>query len=247
MNYQIFANSFRKFTWKFVSLILLSAVMLAEVVSCCSIASAQAPKSDQAETDNKNSVIVMGMIHRKHRDPGPYDLDHLKDLIRKIEPDYVLTEIPPGRLAEATRQFEATGEITEPRVRVFPEYTDALFPLVKELKFEIVPCAAWNTAMNDSRRATLAKAKQTHAEQFAEMGQAQQIAANNIASLGNANDPVVIHTQQYDDFVKIGMEPYDRHFNEMIGEGGWSNINACLLYTSPSPRDKRQSRMPSSA
>ena len=25
------------------------------------------------------------------------------------------------------------------------------------------------------------------------------------------------------------------------------NPNACLLYTSPSPRDKRQSRMPSSA
>ena len=25
------------------------------------------------------------------------------------------------------------------------------------------------------------------------------------------------------------------------------DINACLLYTSPSPRDKRQSRMPSSA
>ena len=29
---------------------------------------------------------------------------------------------------------------------------------------------------------------------------------------------------------------------------GWDvNSNACLLYTSPSPRDKRQSRMPSSA
>ena len=26
-----------------------------------------------------------------------------------------------------------------------------------------------------------------------------------------------------------------------------SSINGCLLYTSPSPRDKRQSRMPSSA
>ena len=25
------------------------------------------------------------------------------------------------------------------------------------------------------------------------------------------------------------------------------NVNTCLLYTSPSPRDKRQSRMPSSA
>ena len=27
----------------------------------------------------------------------------------------------------------------------------------------------------------------------------------------------------------------------------WNNYNGCLLYTSPSPRDKRQSRMPSSA
>ena len=29
----------------------------------------------------------------------------------------------------------------------------------------------------------------------------------------------------------------------------WANLNkqSCLLYTSPSPRDKRQSRMPSSA
>ena len=27
----------------------------------------------------------------------------------------------------------------------------------------------------------------------------------------------------------------------------WTMIGACLLYTSPSPRDKRQSRMPSSA
>ena len=27
----------------------------------------------------------------------------------------------------------------------------------------------------------------------------------------------------------------------------FSNLHSCLLYTSPSPRDKRQSRMPSSA
>ena len=34
-----------------------------------------------------------------------------------------------------------------------------------------------------------------------------------------------------------------------IGHGklAWRAINSCLLYTSPSPRDKRQSRMPSSA
>ena len=30
-------------------------------------------------------------------------------------------------------------------------------------------------------------------------------------------------------------------------EGGWPGANPCLLYTSPSPRDQRGSRMPSSA
>ena len=32
-----------------------------------------------------------------------------------------------------------------------------------------------------------------------------------------------------------------------VGEGGEELLIGCLLYTSPSPRDKRQSRMPSSA
>ena len=38
-----------------------------------------------------------------------------------------------------------------------------------------------------------------------------------------------------------------------VGEGHWgglaqrAQVKGCLLYTSPSPRDKRQSRMPSSA
>ena len=42
-----------------------------------------------------------------------------------------------------------------------------------------------------------------------------------------------------DDFSRIGLHP----------QVGASNIpfDVCLLYTSPSPRDKRQSRMPSSA
>ena len=34
---------------------------------------------------------------------------------------------------------------------------------------------------------------------------------------------------------------YDKYFNK------YKLPNICLLYTSPSPRDKRQSRMPSSA
>ena len=33
----------------------------------------------------------------------------------------------------------------------------------------------------------------------------------------------------------------------MHGNPTWGYLYSCLLYTSPSPRDKRQSRMPSSA
>ena len=32
-----------------------------------------------------------------------------------------------------------------------------------------------------------------------------------------------------------------------VASGGEAEVNACLLYTSPSPRDRTRSRMPSSA
>ena len=173
----------------------------------------------------KNEVIVMGMIHRSHRLKGPYDSEHLRDLIRKIKPDYVLTEIPPDRIEEATKQFRETGEITERRVRIFPEYTDALFPLTKEMKFEIIPCAAWTKEMNESRSATLKKLKETHAAESAEVAAAQSRSARLVNSIGNRNDPATIHTENYDRIIKQGLMPYDKHFNDKIGEGGWTNIN----------------------
>lgn len=182
--------------------------------------------SNAPQDEAMNRVVVMGMIHGGHRQSKTYGLDRVKNLIRKINPDYVLTEIPPDRLEEAANQFKESGTITESRVRVFPEYTDALFPLTKELDFTIIPCAAWTKEMNDSRRKTLSEAQKTHAKEYEEMQKAQLQASANIASLGDANHPAIIHTDQYDAYVKEGLEPYDRHFNEMIGEGGWENINA---------------------
>ena len=56
------------------------------------------------------------------------------------------------------------------------------------------------------------------------------------------------------DFETMGEERFERSFNALndVVMGGASDAAAtktrdCLLYTSPSPRDKRQSRMPSSA
>ena len=187
---------------------------------------AQGQTDGELEKETKNTVIVMGMIHGGHRQPGPFDIENLKGLVRKIKPDFILTEIPPDRLGQATKQFRESGEITEKRVRVFPEYVDAIFPLTKEMDFEIIPCAAWTTSMNDRRRETLKKLRTTHKSQYAEMEEAQKKVDENVAAIGSPNDPVVIHTQSYDKFVKQGMEPYDRYFNDLIGVGGWSNINA---------------------
>ena len=48
-----------------------------------------------------------------------------------------------------------------------------------------------------------------------------------------------------------GTETFKRVYRGFISSGsdnvGQLNFSSCLLYTSPSPRDKRQSRMPSSA
>ena len=106
------------------------ACFFTSLVACATIGPASVAQDADSPANPKvemaNSVIVMGMIHSKHRQNGPFDLEHLKDLIRKVKPDYVLTEIPPDRLEEAAKQFKETGKITESRVRVFPEYTLSL-------------------------------------------------------------------------------------------------------------------------
>ena len=43
------------------------------------------------------------------------------------------------------------------------------------------------------------------------------------------------------------VEAFREHYQRVAREFGLEPFNICLLYTSPSPRDKRQSRMPSSA
>ena len=126
--------------------------------------SVSVPKiSGQTIKKAKNEVILLGMIHSGHKTDPVYNIDYLKKLIREIDPDYILTEIPPDRFDEAVRQFKATGKITESRVKVFPEYVDVVFPLTRELKFEIIPTAGWTKFMNDDRRQKLRKIRENPA------------------------------------------------------------------------------------
>lgn len=172
-----------------------------------------------------NQVVMLGMIHDGHLTSAKYSLEHLRALIRDIKPDYVLTEIPPNRLDAAMMGFRDTGKVTEPRAGVFPEYVDVLFPLSAEMDFEIIGVAAWNTHMNTYRSAqwralrndpAMAHAWDEYDQAFEEFGEALE---------GRDDDPLFIHSDEFDEITRAGFEPYQRYFNAALGPGGWKNIN----------------------
>jgi DNA-binding beta-propeller fold protein YncE len=196
-----------------------------EVSGTVSVIALPAPTARPIEP--KNEVIVLGMIHGSHRTSERYGLAVLRSLVRAIEPDYVLTEIPPNRFELAKAEFEQLGSISESRVRVFPEYVDVMFPLTREMQFEIVPTAAWNAYMNSYRTRQLERiaADPARATDWAEYQRASARRDSMLAAEGDPDDPRFIHTARYDSIMDIGYEPYDRLFNDDLGPGGWTNIN----------------------
>lgn len=177
----------------------------------------------------KTEVLVLGMIHSGHRESERYGLDMVRGIIRAYAPDEVFTEIPPNRLERAMEQWTADGEIREERVRVFPEYVDALFPLLEEMDFRIVPTAGWTREMNDYRRRTLGELSRDpeRAEEWAAHQAAMARMRERLAQMGAGDDPRVIHSDAYDRAIEQGYAgPYNRFFNDDLADGGWDNINA---------------------
>ncbi len=184
------------------------------------------PKSaDRMKNDIKNEVVMLGMIHNGHNTSEKYSLPFLSKLIKEINPDYVFTEIPPNRLEAAIKGFQATGKLTEPRVRRFAEYSGALFPLLAEMDFEIIPTAGWNSYMANYRRGALKRIEDNPSRQaeWEEYEAANKWMDEIIGERGD--DPYFIHTNEYDQITKKGLEPYDRLFNDELGTGGWTRIN----------------------
>ena len=180
------------------------------------------------QTGQTNEVIVLGMIHGRHRESERYSIDVLKNLIREINPAYVLTEIPPNRFDAAVADFEATDSISEARVRRFPEYVDALFPLTREMDFEVIPTAGWTAEMADFRSARLQAISQDpdRAAEWAAYQRANARADSAIAAGGHPNDPRWIHTDAYDAAYSLRLNVYNDLFNEELQAGGWGTINA---------------------
>ena len=85
----------------------------------------------------------------------------------------------------------------------------------------------------------------------------EQIDAEMVARLRAAQDRARTPWQGFIDeniaYIEMALEPEIQRIMLLDGPAvlgdpsRWPNQNACLLYTSPSPRDRTRSRMPSSA
>ncbi|MFU7528074.1 hypothetical protein [Qipengyuania sp. ASV99] len=167
----------------------------------------------------------MGTIHAIHRTGTDYSLEVLKTAISKAAPDVILTEIPPDRAVRALQSFRDTGEITEPRTRVFPEYTDVVFPLSREMGFRILGTSGWTQEIADNRAAALRRIRSDpgRARQWAEHLAAQREYTRALS--GRGDDPRFIHTDEFDSLTAASRQPYQQYFDADLGPGGWTQIN----------------------
>lgn len=175
----------------------------------------------------KNEVLVLGTIHGGHRTEDIYNLDKLTALIKDINPDIILTEIPPNLFDAAMEGFKRDDSISEPRVMRFPEYTDVVFPLSKTMDFTIIPTAGWTRPMALERQQKLRAISQdsTRTEDWAAYIRGNQLSDSIMKATGDRNDPYFIHTDKYDSIYNIGLKEYNNRFNVELGLGGWENIN----------------------
>ena len=152
---------------------------------------------------------------------------YLNELIQEINPDYILSEIPPDRMQVAMEGFMRDDTISEPRVMRFPEYTDVVFPLSKTMDFEIIPTAGWTQPMAQERSQKLRKISQdsSRTADWKAYTAANAKSDSLYQATGRVNDPYFIHTQEYDDIQDVFLQEYNRLFNVELGLGGWENIN----------------------
>lgn len=174
-----------------------------------------------------NEVLVLGAIHGGHLTDSIYNTGYLEKLIREIQPDYILSEIPPDRFDAAMEGFKRDDSISEPRVMRFPEYVDVIFPLTKEMDFEIIPTAGWTRPMALERQQKLRAISKdtTRTADWDAYTKANRRSDSIYEATGKVNDPYFIHTHTYDSIQDIALQTYNTLFNVELGLGGWENIN----------------------
>ncbi len=200
--------------------ILLVSLMLAgSLFTACQMGGNQG--------SGKNELVVVASIHQRHLRFKTYSLDILKALIREIDPDIVLAEIPPDRHEQAIEQFLADGKVKDKRVANLPEISKALLPLSQEMDFEIIPVSAWTAEMAEQRTRQMQAFRKDSAfrDRFKLMTNARKRSDAALKAGGTLGEPLYIHSDTYDQAVGIWTHTYNEHFNDLLGAGGWDNIN----------------------
>ena len=180
-----------------------------------------APQTVASPPEGATIISIVGAIHGQHRSSERYSLEVLRQAIVKFDPDIVMVELPPDRFGIASANFDQFGEVRESRADNFPELTDVVFPLRKDLGFEMIPVAAWTAV--EKRLA----ADPGRAEDWSEYQAAIQQYGKALA--GRSDDPAFIHSGAYDAAVKARQKTYERLFGDDLGSGGWRAINAAHL------------------
>lgn len=178
-------------------------------------------------TETKNEVLVLGTIHGGHLTEAEFNIDILRGLIQRINPDLILTEIPSDRFPTAMKEFQETDSISEPRVKRFPEYIEVIFPLSKTMDFEMIPTAGWTKEMADARSKKLKEISEdpARAEEWEQLNKASALSDSLMEATGKQYDPYWINSDEYDKLAEIELGVYNKLFNEELGPGGWDNIN----------------------
>ncbi len=175
--------------------------------------------------ENAPRIVFLGTIQTAHIESDVYPLSLLRKTIETINPDIIITEIPPDRFDEAMNEFQQSGFVREPRVARFPEYTEVILPLSKVMNFKIIPAAVWSKPTAEFRQSALnaiirdpARARDWASHLAAEASMNQKLS-------GKEDDPFFIHTDEYDQIIKEGLTPYATLFDGDLGPGGWDQVN----------------------
>ncbi|MDT8340782.1 MAG: YncE family protein [Longimicrobiales bacterium] len=175
-------------------------------------------------------VAVMGMIHGAHRISERWGIAQVMATIEAFRPDVVCAEIAPDRWAHIEVDLRERGVIEDPRVLRFPEYVDegAILPRMEELGYRVAPCAGWSQEMSD-RRTGIIRDFATSPATAPLQAEYDGAVAAALAALPEPqlaeDDPRYIHSAAYDTRQKARLALYDRYQNDVIGPGGWTNIN----------------------
>lgn len=209
---------------------MINKTYLYTVVTFCSLLcivySCNHPNPKQQLPASGTKVYIMGTVHKKHLTETSYSLEVIKKVIKAIDPDVIMVELPPQEHEKSFQSYITETAIIG-RVKAFPEIYGAVYPLKKEgMSFEIIGVSAWSAQMASTRSRLKRELKNDPVwkDRFKQLKEAAD-KREAIFQLHGKYDPTYIHTDEYDEANKIYTSVNNDLFNDTLGAGGWENIN----------------------